>query len=137
MRSQTIFIAFTFILLAGCKSQQSSTKDNSDALTLSITKKLGGMAERQNNFNKTHVLAWSKVDRSAQPMLRYGVWEISSAELILAGSAVDGKVVWLDNTTLLVDDYKGLEGTDSPANRYKIDINTQVRVPIMSSSYDD
>jgi hypothetical protein len=91
---------------------------------------LGELAERQNNFNNTYVLAWTKLDRSAQPLLRYGVWDKKSAELVIAGTAVDGKVEWLDNTTLIIEDYSDIKDDKSPPNRYKIDINTQVRIPI-------
>jgi len=134
MHSQIKYLAISIIMLAGCKAQQAGSSEAKDDVTTSINKKLGAFADRQNNFNNTYVLAWTKLDKSAQPLLRYGVWNIKSAELVLAGTAVDGKVEWLDNTTLIVEDYDGIRDDNTLPNRYKIDIKTQVRIPITEQS---
>ena len=47
-----------------------------------------------------------------------------------SGSAIRGKVEWLDNTNLRVDDYAGIASEGGQVYRFKIDVLTKVKKAI-------
>ncbi len=119
------------LLFIGCKSSSTGSSAATTAqINQKITQKLGDSFTTSNNTQNTYVLAW-KEDRSSGTMvLRYGVWSLSSAELVYAGSAINGKVTWLDNESLLVDDYPGIIDGDKQTYQYKIDLKTKTKIPL-------
>lgn len=117
-------------LLISCNSQKSSKSIPPEKLASKIEKKLGSDAKKVNNFDNTHVLASKEDNTSGTLVLRYGVWLISSGELVYAGSAIRGSVKWLDNTSLLVEDYPGIVDGDKSNFTFKIDITTKIKTPI-------
>ena len=123
-------IWFILGLVISCSSQKTSKTTSPDKLVSEIEKKLGSEIKRENSFDNTHVLAWKEDNTSGTLVIRYGVWLISSGELIYAGSAIRGSVKWLDNTSLLVEDYPGIVDGDQTNFTFKIDINTKIKTPI-------
>ena len=99
-------------------------------LASAIEKKLGPDATKANNYNNTHVLAWNEDNTSGTLVLRYGVWVISSGEQVYAGSAIRGSVKWLNNTSLLVEDYPGIIDGEHGSFKFKIDLTTKVKTPL-------
>lgn len=118
------------VLTMSCGTQNTGSTSYPDKLNSLITKKLGKEASQENNFDKTFVLAWSEDNRSGTPIIRYGVWVIATGELKYAGTAIRGNVKWLDNTSLLVEDYPGIDDGDNQEYKYKIDVNTKIKTPL-------
>ena len=72
-------------------------------------------------------LSWITDESTGTPVLKYAIWNLNSRELIYKGSAIRGKVDWLDAKTIIVDDYPGIIKDDSPLYRYKINVLTKVK----------
>ena len=123
-------IWFVLGLLISCNSQKSSKSMSPEKLASAIEKKLDPDATKTNNFNNTHVLAWTEDNTSGTLVIRFGVWLISSGELVYAGSAIRGSVKWLDNTSLLVEDYPGIVDGEQSNFKFKIDLTTKVKTPL-------
>jgi hypothetical protein len=119
-----------FLVLASCKTQPVRTAVPGDQLSWEIEKKLDSNAKRANNFNNTYVLGWREDRSSGTLVIRYGVWEIKTANLIYAGTALRGSVKWLDNTSLLVEDYPGTVNDGSNKYKFKVDLTTKVKTPL-------
>ena len=130
MNSYKYAIWFVLGLLISCNSQKSSKSMSPEKLASAIEKKLGPDATKANNFNNTHVLAWKEDKTSGTLVLRYGVWIILPGELVYAGSAIRGSVKWLDNTSLLVEDYPGIVDGEQSNFKFKIDLTTKVKTPL-------
>jgi hypothetical protein len=116
--------------LASCKIQPVNKTVTSDHLTEAIEKKLEPGAKRVNNYDNTYVLSWREDSSSGTLVIRYGVWEIKTAKLIYAGTALRGSVKWLDNTSLLVEDYPGTVNDGSQKYKFRIDLTTKIKTPL-------
>ena len=130
MNSYKYTIWFVLGLLISCNSQKSSKSLSPEKLASAIEKKLGPKVTKANSFDNTHILAWTEDKSSGTLVIRFGVWVISSGELVYAGSAIRGSVEWLDNTSLLVEDYPGIVDGDQSNFKFKIDITTKIKTPI-------
>jgi len=118
------------ILMAGCKTQQINTPITSAELTSNLEKKLGQGANQKNNFEDTYVLGWREDNTSGTLVVRYGVWEVKTGALIYANTALRGSVQWLDNNSLLVEEYLGTVDDGKQNHKFKIDLNTKIKIPL-------
>ena len=118
------------IFLFSCSSLKTSKTTTPEKLVSIIEKELGLGAKHENNFDNTYVLAWREDDTSGTLVIRYGVWAIISGELLYADSAIRGSVKWLDNTSLLVEDYPGIIDGEQQNFKFKIDLNTKIKTPL-------
>ncbi len=119
----------TLLVIVSCKAQKTSRITN-DGLDNLIAKRLGTVVSKTNNFDGSYVLAWSEDNQSGTPIIKYGVWVIETGELIFANTAIRGNVKWLDNTSLLVEDYPGIVEGDRQNYKFKIDLKTKVKIPL-------
>jgi hypothetical protein len=127
--SKRLFFA-AIILLASCKTQQLNTPITSAELTSNLEKKLGQGANQKNNFDDTYVLGWREDNTSGTLVVRYGVWEIKTGALIYANTTLRGGVQWLDNNSLLVEEYLGTVDDGTQIHKFKIDLNTKIKIPL-------
>jgi hypothetical protein len=127
--SKRLFFA-AIILLASCKTQQLNTPITSAELTSNLEKKLGLGANQKNNFDDTYVLGWREDNTSGTLVVRYGVWEIKTGALIYANTTLRGGVQWLDNNSLLVEEYLGTVDDGTQIHKFKIDLNTKIKIPL-------
>jgi len=118
------------LVLAGCKSQQGNQSVSEEQLVNKIETKLGENPILINNFDASFVLAYREDKSSGTLVIRFGVWVISTGELIYAGTAMRGKVEWLDNESLLVEDYPGIVDENNPVAKFKIDLKTKIKTPL-------
>lgn len=130
MRSIKTISVGVIIVLASCKTQPVSKTISGDQLTQRIEKKLTPNANRENNYDNTYVLGWREDESNGTLVIRYGVWKIKTAELIYAGTALRGSVKWLDNTSLLVEDYPGTVDDNNQNFKFKIDLKSKVKTPL-------
>ena len=135
MLPRKYFLLIVILLVASCKSQKSSgiNNDNLDDL---IVKKLGTNTNKTKNFNGNYILAWAEDNTSGTRLIRYCVWELEKGELIYAGTALRGNVKWLDNTTLLVEELPGIVDSEQQNYKFKIDLNTRVKVPLIEIKHE-
>jgi len=126
------YILILLLLFIGCKTQKTGSV-SIDKLDSIIAKKLGADNTKSKNFEGSYILAFSDENNGGTTIIRYGVWEISSGELIYAGTAVRGNVKWLDNTTLLVEDYPGIVEEGRQNYKFRVDLNTKVKTPVYES----
>lgn len=125
-----IFFLGTIIVLASCKTQQVKTVISADQLTNNIEQKLGNNHSQTNNYDNTYVLGLREDASSGTLVIRYGVWEIKTGNLIYAGTALRGSVQWLDNSSLLVEDIPGTVDDGKQRYKFKIDLNTKIKTPL-------
>jgi hypothetical protein len=118
------------LVLISCKTQQVNLKFSADQLTKQIGTKLGEEYQTKNNNAGTYVLGWREDNSSGTLVIRYGVWDITSGALIYANTALRGSVQWLDNTSLLVEEYPGIIDGENQNFKFKIDLNTKVKTPL-------
>jgi hypothetical protein len=118
------------LVLISCKTQQVNLKFSADQLTKQIGTKLGEKYQTKNNNADTYVLGWREDNSSGTLVIRYGVWDITSGALIYANTALRGSVQWLDNTSLLVEEYPGIIDGENQNFKFKIDLNTKVKTPL-------
>ena len=130
MNSYKYAIWFVLGLLISCNSQKSSKSMSPEKVASAIEKKLGPDATKVNSFDNDHILAWTEDKSSGTLVVRYGVWVISSGELVYAGSAIRGSVKWLDNTSLLVEDHPGIVDGEKNNFKFKIDLTTKIKTPL-------
>ena len=128
-------LAGMLVLIAGCRSAQKATDSRlpADQLARKITAKLGEDYQQAENYDHTMVLAWREDTSPGLRIVRFGVWRLSNGELVYAGAGKNGKVEWLDNTHLLLEDYPGIVDGDQQQYRFKIDLTTQTKIPIDES----
>ena len=118
------------LVLISCKTQQVNLKFSAEQLTKQIGTKLGEEYQTKNNNAGTYVLGWREDNSSGTLVIRYGVWDITSGALIYANTALRGSVQWLDNTSLLVEEYPGIIDGENQNFKFKIDLNTKVKTPL-------
>jgi hypothetical protein len=117
------------LVLISCKTQQANLNFSADQLTKQIGTKLGEKYQTKNNNTVTYVLCWREDNSSGTLVIRYGVWDINTGVLIYANTALRGSVQWLDNTSLLSEEYTGTVDDGHQNHRFKIDLNTKVKIP--------
>lgn len=118
------------LVLISCKTQQVNLKFSADQLTKQIETKLGEEYQTKNNNADTYVLGWREDNSSGTLVIRYGVWDIGTGVLIYNNTALRGSVQWLDNTSLLVEEYPGIIDGENQNFKFKIDLNTKVKTPL-------
>ena len=128
MKKSPLLLLLVLTILLSCKTQP-STQDSLTAVKEVIATKLGGIYDSSVSSNKEHILAWTKKDRSATPMLHFGVWQVESGDLLYSGSAIDGSVKWLDDTTLLLTELAD-KSKLGVYNQFRIEILTKVKTPL-------
>ncbi len=128
-------LAGIILLITGCRSAQKAADGrlSADQLAKKIATKLGDDYQQAENYDHTMILAWREDTSSGLRIVRFGVWRLSNGELVYAGTGKNGKVEWLDNTHLLLEDYPGIVDGDKQQYRYKIDLTTQTKIPIDES----
>ena len=117
-------------MLASCKTQQVKNIVSADHLTRNIEKTLGNNFSQINNYDNTYVLGWREDNSSGTIVIRYGVWEIKTGVLIYNSTALRGSVQWLDNTSLLVEDYPGTVDDGKQNYKFKIDLKSKIKTPL-------
>lgn len=117
------------ILFLGCKAQNTSSVSKEKLYSI-IAKKLGDANEQTKNFDGSYVLAFAEENNGGTAIIRYGVWVINSGELIYTGTAIRGNVKWLDNTSLMVEDYPGIVEEGRQNYKFRVDLNTKVKTPV-------
>ena len=130
MKCYKYAIGFILVLFISCNSQKTGKTTSPDKLDSIIEKKLGSGVKKENNFDNTFVLAWNEDNSSGTLVIRYGVWVITSGELLYADTAIRGNVKWLDNTSLLVEDYPGIVDGEQRNFKFKIDLTTKIKTPL-------
>jgi hypothetical protein len=120
------------LLLIGCASQQQTSSKN--ILDLAIKEYFKSDYSSKLNSNKELTLAWVTDNSAGVPVLKYTIWNTSKEVLVYSGSAIRGKVDWLDNSTIVVDDYPGIINDESPLYRYKINVLTKVKSALNESN---
>ena len=125
-----LFFFGTIIVLASCKTQQVKNIVSADHLTRNIEKTLGNNFSQINNYDNTYVLGWREDNSSGTIVIRYGVWEIKTGVLIYNSTALRGSVQWLDNTSLLVEDYPGTVDDGKQNYKFKIDLKSKIKTPL-------
>jgi hypothetical protein len=130
MTNYKYLFLITLALIFGCSSQKTGNTVSSKKLTHLLERKLGNKINKEDNFDKTYVLAWNEDTESGISIIRYGVWVIATGELLYAGSAIKGSVVWLDNKSLLVEDYPGIVDGEEQKFKFKVDLETKIKTPI-------
>jgi len=122
-------IILLILVVVGCNTTKQSNTLGQDGLERIIAKKLGTQTTKINNTGNTMILAWTKDDTSGTTIIRYGVWLISSGELIYADTAKRGSVKWLNDDSLIVEDYPGIIDGDNTNFKFKIDLRTKIKIP--------
>ena len=129
MRLNKNILVLVMLIFASCKSQNLGSHAG-DKLDDKMARKLGSNMTKTKNFEGNYTLAWAEDRKSGTPLLRYGVWESETNELIYAGTALRGKVEWLDNNSLLVEEYPGIVEHGKQNYKFKIDLNSKVKSPL-------
>lgn len=125
-----IILLLGFISLS-CQSQR---QKSSDDLNSTIKQYFQAEYTSKTNENTLLTLAWITSDKGGTPVLKYAVWNNKSEEIIYEGTAIRGKVEWLDDYSILVVDYPGIINDESQLYRYKINIKTKVKTILNESS---
>lgn len=129
MSLSKLFFGAIFVLIC-CKTQQVSKVFSADQLSKQIEIKLGENYQTINNNTDTYVLGWREDKSSGTLVIRYGVWDIKTGVLIYANTALRGSVQWLDNTSLISEEYPGTVDDGHQNYKFKIDLNTKVKIPL-------
>jgi len=115
------------VFFESCSSQKQLSAIKVDEV---ISEFLGSPFESETNSSNDLVLAWRLDKRNKPEILRYAVWEVKSGQQIYSGTALQGKVKWLDEMSLEVHDYPGIIDDQNPLYRYKIDLKTKSKTPL-------
>ena len=118
---QLIIIVSLVLFLDACNSQKVK---ESARLNKVITEFMGEGFESAANASQSLLLTWVSHETNETPILTYAVWDIQKAEKIYSGTAIRGKVAWLDDMSLELYDYPGIIDDNNPLYRYKIDLIT-------------
>jgi hypothetical protein len=130
MALNKILLLVLLTFFTACKSQQGNKEISATKLSQRMEQKLGKELTSVNNFDNTYVLSWGEDSSDGTLVLRYGVWIIKTGELLYAGTAISGKVEWLNNTSLLLEEYPGIIDEDNPNYKFKIDLITKIKMPL-------
>ena len=129
MSISKLFFGATFVLIC-CKTQQVNKVFSVEQLAKKIALKLGENYQTKNNSADNYVLGWREDKSSGTLVIRYGVWDIKTGALIYANTALRGSVQWLDNNSLLSEEYPGTVDDGQQNYKFKIDLNTKVKIPL-------
>ena len=123
---RALIVLATTATLLSCGSQKSSNRN----LTNSIESTLGAEYSTEKNSSGNLLLAWKLENNNETPVLKYAIWDLESDEKIYSGSAIRGKVTWIDEINIEVYDYPGIIDEASPLYKYKINLRTKVKTAI-------
>ena len=115
------------VVVSGCRTQKAVSSDN---LKAGIEEKLEGDYKSVSNSSNTKVLAWEEDNSSGTKVIRFGVWEITSGNQVYYGSIIQGKVEWLSDTVLYLEDSKGIVVNGRQIFKYKLDLLTKKKTII-------
>jgi hypothetical protein len=130
MSVNKIIFLLPIIIFLACKAQQSGNEASNSQLNRKIVNKIGYEFNSANNFDDSMVLSWTESDSNGTLLLKYGVWIIETGELLYYDTAIGGKVEWLDNNSLIVTETPGITDEDNQHYKYKIDLNTKIKIPL-------
>lgn len=118
------YIILIIVLFApiGCKSLQG---DLNESITNKIQEELGDNYTMKQNDNGTYVLAWKDKILTGTRVVHFVVFEVGSGRLIFNDTGIQGKVEWVDNTTLYLEDYKGIVENGAPVYKYRINLKSR------------
>ncbi|MEN8248084.1 MAG: hypothetical protein ABFS32_04075 [Bacteroidota bacterium] len=125
--SRFIIILSMVLILVSCKTQKSIY---SVVLTSDIKDKIGTPYSTVNNSGNEYVLAWNEDNSTGTTVVHFGVWEINTGDEIYQGTAIKGKVEWLNETALYLEDYKGIVENGVQIFKYKIDLLTKKKTTL-------
>lgn len=122
---RSVYIVLTIlVLVSGCKSQKTISGGK---LLSEIVMAIGDDYQTVENSNHTFMLAWAEDISSGTKVIKFGVWEIATGIQVYKDSIIEGKVQWMNDTALYLEDAKGIVDEGTQIIQYKIDLLTKTK----------
>lgn len=129
MRIEVLLLIISGTLLQFCASNKTVTSDEPSDLPV-VGELLGSEYQTQKNESETHVLAWKKSGENKAILIKFAVYDLERKEIVYQGSALNGYVKWIDNSTIEKRSMPGIVNSENQANTVQININKKTKTPL-------
>ncbi|MEP2023342.1 MAG: hypothetical protein ABJH98_18980 [Reichenbachiella sp.] len=100
-----------------------------DNLSTKLIEIVGEDFQTSENEEGSYVLAWKETGEKNAKTIKFAVYKLDNKEIVYQGSALNGYVKWIDNSTIEKRSMPGIVNSENQSNTVQIDINKKTKKP--------